>query len=255
MKWRKADEIKLSRSVQKFNSALTRLKKKMPELQDSGILPSRMSVQKLKEVITDRNAYNRLIKRIDRFFKKGSRDVVRDTQGNAILRWEKSERQYEIQRINRQRQELRKKYNITDKSKAAAVGLEKLEIRKIEKDYNDQNKRHGNGRQGLDNFFNNLFGENKKSLDENFYSVLPSYFKTLRQEIGGYEAEHIISELKRRGVSGADLLYAMGKDDTFDFDFIYGPEEAHEKYEQIMGLMDLYFYQRESEEFENGFVL
>lgn len=247
IRWLKRDAIKLGKYVRKFNAAITRMEKVAPELKDSGVLPLRMSVGDIKSGVNTRADLNRIYHRIDRFFRKGARDIVMDAGGAKVTRWEYKERRLAVRRANLEREKARKKYKV-EGQKAAAVHLNPINLEKFEKEQAARQLAGEDVSQTFDNFLYSLNRESKGYFDENFMKVRPSYYKTIRQEIGGEEAEILIHELEARGVTGVDILNAIAQNDSFDFDFIYGPEDAQAKFELLMSLIPEYFGKYEDPE-------
>lgn len=251
IRWLNRDAVKLANYVRKFNGAITRMEKAMPELKDSGIIPLRMSVDDIKSGVNTRSDLNRIYKSIDRFFKKGARDIVKDSGGAKTLKWSYNERRIAVRRADRERKKAREKFNVSGQ-KAAAVKLNSINLEKFEKEMAQRQLAGEDVSQTWDNFLYALNRESKGYFEDNFMKIRPSYYKTIRQEIGGKEAEILIEELEKRGVTGVDILNAIAQNDSFDFDFIYGPEEAQAKFELIMSLIPEYFGKYTDPEYEVG---
>lgn len=69
IRWRKSDEEELKRVVKNFNAKISRLEKKDPK--NKNALPQRITQKELKDMIVTRQDYNREIKSLKRFTKRG----------------------------------------------------------------------------------------------------------------------------------------------------------------------------------------
>lgn len=115
IKWRESDEQELRRVLRNFNSKLSRLEKKNPQVKD--YLPKfwddkqekftdRLSVNQLKSLIGTRQDLKRELNSLKRFSKRGSEEIVivPDTDYNLkITKWQKTEMNRRISGINRRR--------------------------------------------------------------------------------------------------------------------------------------------------------
>lgn len=86
IRWRDRDTEQLARKVKNFNAKLTRLTKKNPALAE--VLPERVSAKALKQDITNRQEYNRVIKALSAFTEKGAEAVVTGKQGVTTTKWQ-----------------------------------------------------------------------------------------------------------------------------------------------------------------------
>lgn len=102
--WRESDSKELARVVRNFNAKLKRLEKKNPQIKN--VLPEKVSVAQLKELINTRQDLNRELNSLKRFSKRGAEEIVTvpDTDYNLkITKWQKSEMNRRIAVINRRR--------------------------------------------------------------------------------------------------------------------------------------------------------
>ena len=86
IRFRRKDAGKLSYAVRQFN-------KKIRELEglEREFAPDEITYQDLKENITTRREFNRVIKSLKRFTREGQEDIVRLDSGEAISKWERHE--------------------------------------------------------------------------------------------------------------------------------------------------------------------
>lgn len=121
IKWRKSDKQTISKTVQQFNAKITRTLKKHPEWAD--FMPERLTVKGLTEKIQTRKDYNREVRSVQRFLRKGAEAPYQSISGIKTTHWEKKEIGYKVAQVNRQR---------TLESKRANVSTEKGTMGSIE---------------------------------------------------------------------------------------------------------------------------
>ena len=103
IRWRESDTDQLAKRVKNFNAKLTRLAKTHPELVD--ILPERVSTKALRQDITNRQEYNRVIKALSAFAEKGSEQVVTGKSGVRTTKWQLQQVQKAVRAENRKRRQ------------------------------------------------------------------------------------------------------------------------------------------------------
>lgn len=104
IRWSEQDNINLSKAVKNFNAKVTRLAKNNPAI--ANVLPEKVSIKQIKELIDTRQDLNREINMLKRFSKRGSEDIVTidDTEHKIkITKWMKTEMNRRIGIINRKR--------------------------------------------------------------------------------------------------------------------------------------------------------
>ncbi len=101
IRWRKSDTEQLAKRVKNFNAKITRLEKKHPEIAD--LLPERVSAKTLKEDISSRADYNRIVKALAGFSEKGAEKIVTGKGGAQTTQWEYKQVQKAVQAENRAR--------------------------------------------------------------------------------------------------------------------------------------------------------
>lgn len=128
--WRESDTKELNRVVKNFNAKISRLAKKDNSL--AGILPDKVKVNELKELIKTRQDLNRELNMLKRFSRKGSEKVVNipDNENNLqVTKWQLTEMNRKVGIINRRRRErLEKLSNIEQKSRGESLGYTKGDI-------------------------------------------------------------------------------------------------------------------------------
>lgn len=249
IRWRDKDRKQISRAVGKFNAKLTRLSKK-PEFSDSGFLPERKSVSDVIDTIKTRDDFNRAIKSIDRFFKKGATDIVAVNIGESDkpeyvyrTKYEISEVKRRQKTVQKKREQFRRDYKLTE-DEALRLNVGDIDYKKELKSAFEKGDEQS--------WFNFIYSLERESSTEYFndtiYKVRESYYKVLRNHIGGIDAEAIIFKLKKYNVSSADILLALAENDDFSFEFIYSLEEREAKINVLLGAIEKRFNPEEEEE-------
>lgn len=230
IKWRQKDKTKVSRYVQKFNTAITRLEKLNPDLVDTGVLPERLDVSEIRSQITTRADFNRFIKRVDRFFKPGAKDIVMAPSGYRMTRWGIKEAKLTERRINQQRVAFVEKMKIS-KAEQKALKLKPIDVFKEQ-----QKVLNSNSPSKAQKWMNFLYTLERESGD-NYYTnmsvqVQQSYIKALKNTFGD-QSETLVNFIKDNEIKGTDILYAISKNDILDFEYLYSREDADAKLEML----------------------
>lgn len=106
IRWTEQDSKEISRVVKNFNSKITRLAKKNPEI--ANILPEKVSSKQLKEIINTRQDLHRELNALKRFSKKGAEEIITVPNTEYDLKttkWQKVEMNRRVGIINRRRKE------------------------------------------------------------------------------------------------------------------------------------------------------
>ena len=104
IRWSEQDTQQISRVVKNFNAKVNRLAKQNPD--NASILPEKVSVKELKQLINTRQDLKRELNALQRFSKRGSEkivDVPNSEYGLKITLWQRSEMNRRIGVINRKR--------------------------------------------------------------------------------------------------------------------------------------------------------
>lgn len=235
IKWRLKDTKKLAIYVRKFNAAITRLEKRHPELEGSGVMPQRLDITELKSRIITRNDYNRELNKIDRLFKKGAQELVKDSTGYYTTKWEKREQQYTQQRINKLRKQTIEKYGVR-KEQIKFLGLEEVNLEKEKKRIFDKASKEENledAQNVIQEWLNLMYTIDRESSYEYYNSAFAklrnAYFKAIREHLPPDEAENLIQYLVDNNIYGSDIVYAVSINDTLDFEIFYNTDEKAER--------------------------
>lgn len=230
IKWRQEDKTKVSRYVQKFNTAITRLEKLNPDLVDTGVLPERLDASEIRSQITTRADFNRFLKRVDRFFKPGAKDIVLSPSGYRMTRWGVKEAKLTEHRINRQRAAFVEKMKIS-KPEQKALKLKPIDVFKEQ-----QKVLNSDSPSKAQKWMNFLYTLERESGD-NYYAnmsikVQESYIKALKNAFGD-QSETLVNFIKDNKIKGTDILYAISKNDILDFEYLYSRDDADSKLEML----------------------
>ena len=111
MRWRESDRKELERVIKNFNAKLYRIEKNHPEIMD--YQPAKVSKKEILETITTRADYNRTIKNLQKFSKRGAETPVKSSRGAKATQWAvdkyKQEQRTENIRRAKRRKELEEK--------------------------------------------------------------------------------------------------------------------------------------------------
>lgn len=241
IKWRKKDRVKLSRYVQKFNAKITRLEKANPEIADAGLYPDRLNVNDIIGIISTRKDYNRVIKRIDRFFKKDAASIKTLDSGVKITKYEYNEAKIAERVVNIRRKKTREKAGISE-ARAKEVGLGTINVDERLKEIANRLKPNRNNytnlvneNQGWKNFLKNvLIQQQDEWFEKKNEQYLKNYYAALDDQLSPSQAAEIKKMIKELGIDGYTLFLINLTNDLTDIDYIYGYEKAVEKFEAIM---------------------
>nr|DAX02392.1 MAG TPA: terminal protein [Caudoviricetes sp.] len=99
IRWRKSDNETLKRLVKNFNAKIDYHEKKNP----SNHMPDKIKLRDIKNSIASRNDFNRIVKDLEKFSKRGMETVVENEHGQKATIWEIETTKKNVQRLNRQR--------------------------------------------------------------------------------------------------------------------------------------------------------
>ncbi len=106
IRWRESDLQELRRIVKNYNAKLKYVTEK---LQKSGndeqinALPPKLSVKSLRKSITTRDEFNRTLKEISSFSKRGMETIVTNAQGEQATLYEIKKTEANTRRLNKKR--------------------------------------------------------------------------------------------------------------------------------------------------------
>jgi hypothetical protein len=197
IQWRTSDVEKVNRQVQKFNAKVYYQKRKHPELQD--ILPKPITVKEKREMIetfkeNTRDDFNRELRSLDRFSKRGAEKPVVNDYGFAITKWERNEYDnYKRVQINKDKQKQKVEFDVKPKEQMQMGTLKqnglnpkepKFEKARTRKEWDMAKK--AIDKQVKENYVSNKLEEFKKN-----------YLRVIEEQAGeaGKEFYNFISEI------------------------------------------------------------
>lgn len=120
--WEQSDnQERLKRAVRNFNAKIKRIENKDPEMKK--VLPEKVTLKEMKNLIKTRQDLNREIKSLQRFTEKGAEELVdapNNKNNQKITKWQRKEMSIKQGVINRRRKQRLKdmeEYNLERKGK------------------------------------------------------------------------------------------------------------------------------------------
>lgn len=234
MLWRKKDVERLTTYVRKFNTSITKLSRRFPELADTGLLPGRISARKIRESEISRRDFNRLMKKIDRWFKPKSREII-TRDGIKMTRWEYQNALNNAQSVTYNRRQRRKSANRSERQKKQAgkdrkvsEKLSEIRERMHSDDYSEFTP--DMARQSWINFTKQL---EYQSTDEYFREqslrYYDNYHTAIYENFSDGNDTFLANFIEDFRLSGDELFDLISEYPQLDIDYMYGPEEEEEK--------------------------
>jgi hypothetical protein len=241
IKWRKSDAEKLNKEVERFNAKIYRTRHNHPELTD--ILPDTIKKADKTKMVEDlktspRSEFNKTLKSLDRFTKRGAeQEIVSDT-GNRVTHWEKNEVAMKVAQINRERTKERKAVeNMDATSRGEKLGLKRGEmgserLNELKPKKFDFNKIKG-GKE-WERFKASVEKQaSPEARDQRMEAYKQNYIKGLRAAFGDY-ADDIISIIEDLPAETVVKTYYGEQEATIEF--FYEPQEMETKLEILDGI-------------------
>lgn len=232
IKWRDSDEEKLSRAVRNYNRKLDRLAKKQPYLRD--MLPDRLSKRELKNRITTRQDFNRVVRSAERFSKRGAESLITNEAGFAITKYEKREVSYKLAVINRKRAEQLRRYEemeVINQGKGTGIKRGQMPSQRLAALKPKRFNWDKMTRQHYEAFLKTL---NKQAFDKYTQEMDAmykwNYIKALKQVLPPKYA-YIIEKVKQ--MDPEEVIERFYTDQNATIDFIYDPVALNLKAEVL----------------------
>lgn len=235
IRWRKSDTEQLAKRVKNFNAKITRLEKKHPEIAD--LLPERVSAKTLKQDISTRADYNKIVKALAGFSEKGAEKIVTGKGGAQTTQWEYKQVQKAVQAENRARKRQQdalasrpvmiggKVYKDVRRA-AADKGLAPLHV-------NFQQR----SKQSWENFAKymqrSLYGKSRSDEQRYFAACVNCWRANLTQQ----QTERLKQTMQGVGIGKCLQAYYNGVDELrpdFVYDEKYGGQGAESAYMKVM---------------------
>lgn len=236
IRWRTSDVEKLEREVKRFNAKISRLEKKHPEL--ASILPERINKRELMENIKYRSTFNRELKSLDRFSKRGAEKPVVNKEGVSVTKWERKETAYKYAQWNRELARQRKEAEFTEvtsqgkptglkRGEMGSVRMKSLEPRKFDFEKVKSNKEWEKLVSRVDKNLSDDFTLQKmERFKENYIQGLENVF--------GESGKDLIEKVKK--ISPEVIVNTFYSEQEASIDFIYDPIELAARLDVITGI-------------------
>lgn len=222
IRWTKNQKEKLRRAVQRFNAKITREIKKNPKAVD--YLPQRVSVKDLKEDIGTARDLNVYVKSVDRIFRKGALEPVKNEQGITTTRYALKEASNKVRRLNIRRAYERKVIGDT-RGKGIDRAVEDLALKPKKFNFEKMSKRDWEA------FQRNVWKMSRETfVNERDILYKQNYNKALIDNMGAY-GEELVDLLE--DVDSDIIAQARLENPNLNIDFIYDPLEQNAKNEII----------------------
>ena len=224
--WRKSQQEKLTRSVAKFNAKITRELKKNSDLAE--FLPSKLNTKTLKESIKTNKDLGKLVKSVDRAFKKDVFAPVSTKGGIKTTQYEINEAKLKVRQINRERAvELKKANPSTERGTMGLMRDVSLQPKKFDID-KMSNKEWEKFKRWAEKQTMSSFKQGKMEMYKNNYLV------GISNTFG--EGSEIFNRFS--AIPADKLVELYYKDPVFSIDFIYDPIELERRQNELMAHLE-----------------
>lgn len=231
IRWRESDLKEVERVVRNFNNKIYRLRKKadmgtfLPIMKAQ--LPDTVRVADFVEGIGTRQQLNRELKKLQRFSRRGSEEIITSSRGGKTLKWYVEEAKEATRILNIQKAHQRKALQEKDiKSRGSKTGTKvadftskQVELRPTKVNFENLSQKEWDlKRRWIDRQIDPLFQEQKK------YSMRANYIKGLENMGFSPDIVEIVRNLP------IDKFVEIVQTDTEgEFTFIYDPLEFEAK--------------------------
>lgn len=221
IKWRDSDAATLKKTVRQFNAKRARIIKKNPAMK--AFLPPAKRVKDLREVIETRVDFNRQIRSLSKFLKKGAEEPLILEGGAKTTKWEFEETKIKVRRIDKMREKELELLNPSEEKgnmhtvEEMALMPKKPPTKVKESDW--EAYVYAVEIQASSAYFD----KRKRQYWEN-------YKKALDTEFGG-RADDIKQIVDMLGPE--DTVAALYNDPILELGYIYGAEEAERKLKEL----------------------
>lgn len=229
IRWNESDTAELKRVVTNFNAKINRLAKKNPQLKN--VLPEKVTVAQMKELINTRQDLKRELNTLKRFSKRGSEIIVDvpDTDYNIkITKWQRTEMNRRAGIVNRKRKarlEMLQDVQIRGQEYTLGqLGMGKQaekELRPIKPFFRTmkQSDIHYKWKSMQSETQSNYFTERDYKLKEN-------YIKALTDNYNSNDVKDIIDAIENMDIS--DFMKTFQEVDLNTFEWASGPPEQEQ---------------------------
>lgn len=232
IKWRESDEQELRRVVKNFNAKIARVSNKDPSI--APYLPSKISVQEVRERIVTRQDLKKELNALQRFSRRGAEEIVTTGSEYDIKRtkWEFGETTIKARTLLAQRKrELNRIYSLPQTTRGQKTGQnvpttdsEEINALKAFKyDYSKMSK------QEYEMFVRKVTKQTSTTFREaKDQRMLDNYFKALNEVFGDTPRTRRLRE-RIEMMPFRQFMDIFYSDTEAKFDYIYDPQEVEVK--------------------------
>ena len=212
MRWSDKDRELLRKAVRNYNLKINRVKARSPEIAD--IQPDKVGYKNYKNNITDCKEFNRTIKNLKSYTKRGSENPYITETGVVVTNYEKDKIDRTFKRINAQRRAEIKKYDVQNGFASGLPTADRIAPRKNliqeikPKDWNNF----------VTHLENNRYNMGQKERNEYYKENM---LKGIEKQFG--KTSELYSRIENFGSDNIMSLYFSTP--YFNIDFIYEPQD------------------------------
>jgi hypothetical protein len=219
IRWTDSQKQKLSKSVQKFNTKITKTLKQHPEL--SEFLPNKYNTKELKSEIKSAKDLNALVKRMERIFSENALQPIQTDTGIKTTKWEKHEVALSVKKINQERKhELIEAAPSTEKGTMGTIQRNNL----LPKNFNFNKMSRADWKQFKASAFKQAMPSYKDAKAELYKENYLKAFMNVMSDVNGKlskQAQSLYDKIKK--LDGETIANALYSDPILDLQFIYDP--------------------------------
>lgn len=229
IRWTENDLKELRRSVKNFNAKVKRLEDKYNG--SDVVLPERMSVKELKEIVTTRRDLQRELKSLQSFTQRGSEEIVNipNTNNNIeMTKWQREEMKKREKLINDKRYYRRKKLESQELSNQGEklgytrgdIGMGKVEANQLRptKAFTKSMDKYSIGEK-----MKHLFNESQSDYwHKRDILMRENFIKALEENFNPKDIKDVVNEIRNMDLNKfKDKLLS----DPEDFNTAYPPDD------------------------------
>lgn len=231
IKWREQDVELLQKTINNFNNKVYRVQKNKPDIAE--YQPQRVTKTELVKGIQTRADFNRVVKSLQRYSRRGAENVKKSKRGATDTQWSVDEFNINQRRVNAQRTRERKRLGEVEvTTRGQPTGVKRKEM----------GSTWENGLKPSSAKFDNLsqkeWEKKKHAIDAQLDSVNMAFRKSMwkvnyirgLENLGFYDVADIVKELDAN-----TIIDTIKTDTEATFDFLYyDPTEWENKNDELL---------------------